>query len=310
MKSFEEIFTESVHIVHAEPEVKESFFNHHLFYQQNNRDRTSDQICAPLTLLSSVAIDIRTPIEIQVSPLPCGILFYVFSGCLQLSERNQQTLLPENTALYILSGKRSSFLSVSHPCCYAALYISGSSLPWFERNGAPYIRTAAQYPSLTRSRFTRLLGYSSALAEADCHEISRKLSELMYDLCAPSTDSALSDESVRSQSDYLTIMRQFMNENYSMPCSLEFFEQKLGISRYRLCREFSAAFHLTPGKYLQSVRIDRAAALLRDTSLSVREIAEQVGYDNISHFISLFRRETETTPGAYRTEARKHSSCL
>ena len=77
----------------------------------------------------------------------------------------------------------------------------------------------------------------------------------------------------------------------------------------------SAAFHYSPEyasrlikkttgqtfiQLLTSIRIENAKQLLRDTSLSVIDIAANVGYDSCEHFIRKFRTVTGTTPGEYR----------
>lgn len=51
---------------------------------------------------------------------------------------------------------------------------------------------------------------------------------------------------------------------------------------------------------LTSIRLENAKQLLRDTSLSVTDIALQVGYDSSEHFIRTFRKHTGITPSEYR----------
>ena len=51
---------------------------------------------------------------------------------------------------------------------------------------------------------------------------------------------------------------------------------------------------------LTNIRIDNAKQLLRDTSLTVLEIALQVGYESSDHFIRTFRRHCGNTPNEYR----------
>ena len=56
---------------------------------------------------------------------------------------------------------------------------------------------------------------------------------------------------------------------------------------------------------LTSIRIENSKQLLRDTSLTVLDIALQIGYDSSDHFIRTFRRECGVTPNEYR---RQHQS--
>ncbi len=74
-----------------------------------------------------------------------------------------------------------------------------------------------------------------------------------------------------------------------------------GISRYRLCREYIAAFSISPLKDFNLVRIEEAKKLLLNTNLQVQEISSRIGYENVNHFIRLFKAETGMTPGAFRS---------
>ena len=49
-------------------------------------------------------------------------------------------------------------------------------------------------------------------------------------------------------------------------------------------------------------RMEQAALLLQQAELSIREIAEQVGYTEASTFHRAFKKWQGTTPGAYRTD--------
>ena len=64
----------------------------------------------------------------------------------------------------------------------------------------------------------------------------------------------------------------------------------------RLFREQGEGF----GELVRRLRIERARKLLEGTTLSVKEIAECCGFQNAGYFIKAFRRETGTTPGAFR----------
>ncbi len=57
-------------------------------------------------------------------------------------------------------------------------------------------------------------------------------------------------------------------------------------------------------KYLQKRRMERAAALLRETDESVGEIAAEIGYSNAGRFSELFKREYGDTPRQYRMRQR------
>ena len=99
---------------------------------------------------------------------------------------------------------------------------------------------------------------------------------------------------------YLQYMKKCFDYSYAENYTLQDFEDRLEISKYRLCREFSAHFGLSPLQYLNHKRIDEAKNLLCTTNVPIHEIGSSVGIDNTNHFINLFKRETGLTPNAYR----------
>ena len=63
---------------------------------------------------------------------------------------------------------------------------------------------------------------------------------------------------------------------------------------------FHKEFNTTLTAYINSKRMDQAKYLLKNTSLSIAEIAEQVGIPNVSYFYRQFKKETGKTPQQYR----------
>ena len=74
-----------------------------------------------------------------------------------------------------------------------------------------------------------------------------------------------------------------------------------GVSEAHFSRSFKAAFGIPPHRYLLSRRIERAKALLRDTSVSITEIAFQTGWDSLGTFGRVFRDITGENPSELRT---------
>ena len=73
-----------------------------------------------------------------------------------------------------------------------------------------------------------------------------------------------------------------------------------GVSEAHFARSFKEAFGAPPHRYLLTRRIERATALLRDTELSITEIAFQTGWNSLGTFGRTFRDITGESPGALR----------
>ena len=75
------------------------------------------------------------------------------------------------------------------------------------------------------------------------------------------------------------------------------------VSAAHFARSFKQAFGVPPHRYLLTRRIERATALLRDTELSITEIAFQTGWQSLGTFGRTFHDVTGESPGAIRRQA-------
>ena len=82
--------------------------------------------------------------------------------------------------------------------------------------------------------------------------------------------------------------------------SVEAIGSQLGGSRVQLYRKVKALTGCTPVDLLRRARLVKACALLKDTSLTVSEIAYQVGFSSPSYFTKCFKDEYGIVPGEAR----------
>jgi transcriptional regulator GlxA family with amidase domain len=73
-----------------------------------------------------------------------------------------------------------------------------------------------------------------------------------------------------------------------------------GVSQAHFARSFKEAFGVPPHRYLLTRRLERAKALLRDTELSITEIAFATGWNSLGTFGRTFRDVTGESPGELR----------
>ncbi|MDF2467549.1 MAG: AraC family transcriptional regulator [Ramlibacter sp.] len=81
------------------------------------------------------------------------------------------------------------------------------------------------------------------------------------------------------------------------------------ISPGHFARQFKEAFGLPPHRYLLTRRIEKAKALLRDTQMSISEIAFHTGWGSLGTFGRTFRDVTGENPSTIRedTQASAHN---
>jgi AraC-like DNA-binding protein len=77
-----------------------------------------------------------------------------------------------------------------------------------------------------------------------------------------------------------------------------------GVSEAHFARSFKQAFGLPPHRYLLTRRIERAMALLRETDLSITDVAFQTGWRSLGTFGRTFRDVTGEGPGSNRGRAK------
>jgi AraC family transcriptional regulator len=93
---------------------------------------------------------------------------------------------------------------------------------------------------------------------------------------------------------------QHMLRNLGEPLPVSELARVCGVGVTSFSSGFREATGLTPHRYLRRARIERSCELLRTTRLSIREVAEVVGFRGQGHFCTVFTRERGITPSAYR----------
>ena len=89
---------------------------------------------------------------------------------------------------------------------------------------------------------------------------------------------------------HLLRAKDLADARYAEPLGVEEMAAAAGLSRAHFSREFRRAFGESPHGYLLTRRLERAAALLRNTDRSVAEICLDVGLTSVGSFTTSFKR--------------------
>ncbi len=95
-------------------------------------------------------------------------------------------------------------------------------------------------------------------------------------------------------------IQQWMEINFNKNTDLDNLAQRFGISLRSLKRHFKGATGETPLGYMQRLRIEKAKELLKKSTLAISQISNEVGYEDVSYFGNLFKRNMGKTPKQYR----------
>ena len=99
---------------------------------------------------------------------------------------------------------------------------------------------------------------------------------------------------------HLLRAKDLVDARYREPLDVRALARAARLSAAHFSREFRRTFGETPHQYLQMRRLERAAALLRNTDRSVAEICFAVGLRSVGSFTTAFGRMFGMSPTAYR----------
>jgi AraC-like DNA-binding protein len=99
---------------------------------------------------------------------------------------------------------------------------------------------------------------------------------------------------------HLLRAKDLADARYFEPLEVDDLARAAGLSKAHFSREFRRTFGESPYVYLLTRRLERAAALLRDTDRSVAEVCLDVGLQGVGSFTTSFKRMYGMTPTAYR----------
>ena len=118
------------------------------------------------------------------------------------------------------------------------------------------------------------------------------------------------EESTFSAADekFLNTMNQIITENIDEPnMGVPFLCDKLGMSRASLYNKLKALTGMGANDYINKLRIDNAINLLLNSSLTVNEIADRVGFSTPRYFSAVFKKNMGCSPTQYKEEQFKNN---
>lgn len=113
-------------------------------------------------------------------------------------------------------------------------------------------------------------------------------------------EQILASAKMQSLSNQVDQAIQYMRENFHQPITIVNVADTVGCERRKLAYLFDKQIGLSPIQFLTELRLKHAQKLLRTTDMSVKSIAEVVGYQESFYFCRVFKKQYEQTPTEYR----------
>lgn len=111
---------------------------------------------------------------------------------------------------------------------------------------------------------------------------------------------------IRHRTDLFEEAALIVEAEYGSELTLDDVAHRVASSRRQLQRAYSEVGRTTFRAHLTRVRMARAADLLATRRITVREVAQRVGYRQPAQFAKAFRRHQGQAPSAYRSDVSLH----
>lgn len=114
------------------------------------------------------------------------------------------------------------------------------------------------------------------------------------------TDFSLNRDPLPSSNNQCAVVRRYIDAHFKEPLTLDKLAQVANVNKYHLAHSFKEEFGISPITYQLHRRIEESCYLLRQTDMTLAEIARILGFSSSSYFSQLFRKYRHQTPSAYR----------
>lgn len=109
-------------------------------------------------------------------------------------------------------------------------------------------------------------------------------------------------EDSRSTSRLVARARSFMENNINSKLSLSRIADEMGVSYTSFSMAFKEQTGLSPVRYFNLLKLQRAKYKLMKTNSSIKQIALECGFSSLEYFCNFFKEETGMTPAVYRNQ--------
>ena len=95
---------------------------------------------------------------------------------------------------------------------------------------------------------------------------------------------------------------EYMKHHFRESLSLDDVAEATGFSRFYFCRQFKNSTGYTVNEYLRYLRCREAEEMLQKTEMPISEIASECGFDDVSYFTKIFKKQTGRLPSQLKNE--------
>lgn len=236
--------------------------------------------------------------------IPDHFLGFQLSGETHAFHEQGTTIIRENTV--VLVRKNQLIRTVKHPSVhqkyeFIAITLDDETLRQYAAENR--VKTDAPFPEnqrlffepddFFRSYFASLMPYINKTETVPPKLAALKIKEAieLLLLSNPDLKNLIFDFSEPHKID----IEEFMNKNFMFNVSVNAFAQLTGRSLSGFKRDFEKVFHMSPRQWLKERRLKEAYYLIKNKDKKPSDIYLDLGFENLSHFYSSFKKKFGVT---------------
>lgn len=228
------------------------------------------------------------------------------SGRVYINSIDRKTTIHKNQGFLITPGTTSSYKAdVEKPWSYYWIEFNGIKAKNY-MNNAGLTKEHYHFKNNENKLAVHLVDiFENILSDNNKHEpfIIGQMYLLINELIQNS-ENHMDSEMKDVNNLYIKEAITFISNNYHHTLSVSEIADHCNISRTHLSRLFTEELSTSPSQYLITFRLNKASELLKNNALSIKTIAEEVGYSNQFNFSTAFKNKFGISPTQWRNNNR------
>ncbi len=133
-------------------------------------------------------------------------------------------------------------------------------------------------------------------------DLQSKSYQLLKELLSFLRENQTTENSRKNYFQALEKAKDILKLQYCTPPTIRQLSREVGLNEHKLKKCFKECYNCTIYQYVNSVRMKNSKEMLLSGNYNINEVADQIGYNNTSKFISAFKREFGITPGKFKSQ--------
>lgn len=260
-------------------------------------------------------VEYTCPIDVSALSVwtPHDYIVHVLSGTKTWHTTNEVKTVKKGDTLYVKKGAHIVHQSFDEQFCVLMFFMNDA----FKRrlrtefmsnifiknvtsDEVPFILKAIESDPLLQNFFFSVFAYFHHQPPPSPLLLETKFKELIYTLLQNPKNHDLASHILSIESNQVAQLQEVMENNFCYNLSLEKFARLSNRSLSSFKRDFQKVYNESPGRWLLAKRLDYAAALLKQSDISITQVAMECGFEDISHFTKAFKTKFKALPKDYR----------